>query len=172
MIIRVLVLIVVAITLFFSGGNFWPGQNGEQGSTGEPASQTDQTAPESQTGETSSTGQPAAELPGAFPGPPDQMFNGPLPDTSRLLTVIVQEKHYLWGSNDNSTLPVRKISLEEVVAKARETTGNEQGIRVRIYHVGSALPSAEAELISALKAAGLNENEIFFEQQVIELPQS
>ncbi len=95
----------------------------------------------------------------------------PLPDTSRQLTVIVEETHYLWGTNDNATLPVKPLPLSEIVEKARQAQGDAQGIRVRIYHVGSALPSAETELVAALKAAGLKETEIFFEQRVIELPQ-
>jgi len=104
----------------------------------------------------------------------DDPFSTPpemnLPDTSEMLTVIVEERHYLWATNEAATRPVQRISLEKIVEKARQTEGNPQGIRVRIFHVGSALPSAETELINALKLAGLSELEIFFEQRVIELP--
>ena len=93
-----------------------------------------------------------------------------LPDTTEMLTVIVEERHYLWATNETNTLPVQRISLSEIVDKARQTTGNPQGIRVRIFHVGSALPSAETELVNALKLAGVSELEIYFEQRVIELP--
>ncbi|MEZ5949024.1 MAG: hypothetical protein R3C12_07390 [Planctomycetaceae bacterium] len=92
------------------------------------------------------------------------------PDTSRVLTVIVEEKHYLWGTNTAETVPVKQLDLTEILAKASQAKGDAQGVRVRIYHVGSALPSAENELLAALKGAGLAETEIFFEQRVITLP--
>lgn len=96
----------------------------------------------------------------------------PLPDTSQLLTVIVEERHYLWGTNDAEPIPVQDIALADIIEKARQTQGNEQGIRVRIYHKGSALPSAENELMAALREAGLSETDIYFEQRVYEPPQS
>jgi len=95
-----------------------------------------------------------------------------LPDTSKMLTVIVEDRHYLWGSNSPETKPIQPIELTQIVEKARNTSGNEQGIRVRIFHMGSALPSAENELMTALRDAGLSETDIFFEQRVYEPPQN
>ncbi len=93
-----------------------------------------------------------------------------LPDTSRLLTLIVQERHFLWGTNSIPPAPVQPISLEEITKRAAVTAGDAQGIRVRIFHVGSALPSAEKQLLATLREAGVSETDIHFEQRVLELP--
>ncbi|MCG6157807.1 hypothetical protein [Rubinisphaera margarita] len=102
-----------------------------------------------------------------LPTPPESEKS--YPDISEVITIVVVGKGYVWATNDTTPEIVEPITLEEVLARAKETTGNSQGLRARIFHAGSALPSAENELIKALKETGLSDNAILFEQRVIDL---
>lgn len=113
---------------------------------------------------------PTSEQTTAPADSPETEDSVPLPDTSRLLTVIVQERHFLWGTNSIPPTPVQPISLEQIAERAESAGGDAQGIRVRIFHVGSALPSAEKQLLATLRQAGVSETDIHFEQRVLELP--
>ncbi len=93
----------------------------------------------------------------------------PHPDISEVITVVVVGKGYVWATNEATPEIIEPITLDEIVTKAKATQGNSQGLRARVFHAGSALPSAENELIKSLKDAGLADNAILFEQRVIEL---
>lgn len=93
----------------------------------------------------------------------------PLPDTSQLVTIIVEEKHYLLGTNSTPPKSVKKIELADALEIIKKTKGDKQGIRCKIYYLGSSLPSAETELNNQLKELGLNPSEIYIEQRVLEL---
>ncbi len=92
-----------------------------------------------------------------------------LPDTSQLVTLIVEEKHYLLGTNSTPPKSVKKIELANALEIIKQTKGNEQGIRCRIFYLGSSLPSAETELNNQLKELGLEQSEIYIEQRVLDL---
>ncbi len=92
-----------------------------------------------------------------------------LPDTSQLVTLIVEEKHYLLGTNSTPPKSVKKIELANALEIIKQAKGNEQGIRCRIFYLGSSLPSAETELNNQLKELGLEQSEIYIEQRVLDL---
>lgn len=92
-----------------------------------------------------------------------------LPDTSQMVTLIVEEKHYLLGTNSTPPKSVQKIELAAALEKVKQTKGNQQGIRCRIFYLGSSLPSAETKLNNQLKTLGLDQIEIYIEQRVLEL---
>ncbi len=93
----------------------------------------------------------------------------PLPDTSQLVTVIVEEKHYLLGTNSTPPKPVKKIALADLLELTKQARGNQQGIRCRVYYLGTSLPSAEIELNNQLEKIGLKQNEIQIEQRELKL---
>ena len=93
----------------------------------------------------------------------------PLPDTSQLVTIIVEEKHYLLGTNSTPPKPVKKIALADLLELIKQTKGDQQGIRCRIYYLGSSLPSAEIELNNQLGKIGLKQSEIKIEQRELKL---
>jgi len=91
----------------------------------------------------------------------------PLPDTSQLVTIIVEEKHYLLGTNSTPPQSVKKIELTDALEIIKQAKGDNQGIRCRIFYFGSSLPSAETELNNQLKEVGLDQSEIYIEQRVL-----
>jgi len=93
----------------------------------------------------------------------------PLPDTSQLVTIIIEEKHYLLGTNSTPPKSVKKIELAEALEIIKQTKGDKQGIRCRIFYLGTSLPSAETELNNQLKELGLEQSEIYIEQRTLEL---
>jgi len=109
----------------------------------------------------------------AVPTPPqkktEEETENAKPDTSKVISIIVVASGYQWATNTTSPKPVESITLDEIIEKAKQTEGNAQGVRARIFHAGSALPSAETELIKALKQAGLTELEIDFDQRIIDI---
>ncbi|MBL4885131.1 MAG: hypothetical protein JKY95_11430 [Planctomycetaceae bacterium] len=92
-----------------------------------------------------------------------------LPDNSKMVTMIVEEKHYLLGTNATPPESVQSIELAVALEKVKQTTGNSQGIRCRVFYLGSSLPSAETELNTQLKELGLDQSEIYIEQRVLDL---
>ena len=92
-----------------------------------------------------------------------------LPDTTQMVTLIVEEKHFLLGSNSTPPKIVKPIKLEDALKIVNQTKGNEQGIRCRIFYLGSSLPSAETQLSTQLKELGLTHTDISIEERVLEI---
>ncbi len=99
---------------------------------------------------------------------PEEKAN-PMPDTSEMVTLIVEKNYFLLGTNSTPPKPVKKIALADALEIIKQAKGNQQGIRCRIFYLGSSLPSAETELNNQLKNLGLNQSEIYIEQRVLEL---
>ena len=80
--------------------------------------------------------------------------------TSPLITILIDDRSYrLQISND--TEPVyREISLENIKPLAAKTTGDSNGIRVRILRRETSRQSAETELLNTLNAAGITPDAI------------
>ncbi|HCS51472.1 hypothetical protein [Rubinisphaera sp.] len=91
------------------------------------------------------------------------------PDTSEMISVVVVGTGYRWATNEQAPKSVEEISLDQIVEKAKAAKGNAQGVRARIFHAGSALPSAENQLMDALRQAGLSEESILFDQRIVDL---
>ncbi len=91
------------------------------------------------------------------------------PDTSEMISVVVVGMGYRWTTNEQAPQSVEDITLDKIIEKAQAAKGNAQGVRARIFHAGSALPSAENQLIEALKQAGLSEETILFDQRIVDL---
>ncbi|TWT63989.1 hypothetical protein [Rubinisphaera italica] len=91
------------------------------------------------------------------------------PDTSELISVVVVGTGYRWATNDQSPKSVEEITLDQIIEKVKQSQGNAQGVKARVFHAGSALPSAENQLIEALKQAGLSDEAILFDQRIVDL---
>ena len=89
---------------------------------------------------------------------------GEIPPEDGVLDVWIQDRRFeiRGGANSarhDSARPTA-VPLETVVERARETTGNEDGIRVRIFRAASSRASAEQALKDALEAAGFSEHSL------------
>ncbi len=114
-------------------------------------------------------GDAAPEIPKQPALPETREESIPLPDTSQLVTIIIEEKHYLLGTNSTPPKSVKKIGLAEALEIIKQTKGDKQGIRCRIFYLGTSLPSAETELNNQLKELGLEQSDIYIEQHTLEL---
>ena len=105
------------------------------------------------------------------PTPPVETDQHDQPDTTELITIIVVGKGYHWGTNDPIPTSAGPLTLDQIREKAKTTKGNPQGLRARVFRAGSALPSAENELVQALEAEGLPSASVLFEQRIIDMAQ-
>lgn len=76
-----------------------------------------------------------------------------------MLTVVIYGSEYRLTRSDDPETGI-DMSLSEFVARARKTTGNANGIRVRVLLHESAQEGARFDLLSALKEAGIKPEQI------------
>ena len=97
------------------------------------------------------------------------------PETSNVATVAsaavldirIDNHDYVVPDNDSAT-GVRKVDLDEAVKVAQATTGNDDGIRVRILRSQSARLTAWMTLHDSLVKAGLSEDSIRMPKDLVE----
>jgi hypothetical protein len=77
-----------------------------------------------------------------------------------VLEVVIDGREYSLRQSGDVKDEYVPASLSEVITLAKETPGNRDGVRVRVYRKGSALPSAEEALQRALQDAGLGESAV------------
>lgn len=113
---------------------------------------------------------------GAGPAPKDRVTDSPETETkpppkskpeqispdalSDVLYVSIQGRGYRILGKDGKTEESRAATLEQVVELARATTGDENGIRVRVTRDASARAKTEDDLLQELTGAGLAKESI------------
>lgn len=89
---------------------------------------------------------------------------GDVPPEDGVLDVWIEDRQFAirGGANPRESESTQRtaVPLETVVERARETVGNEDGIRVRIFRAASSRASAEQALKDALEAAGFSEHSL------------
>ena len=84
-----------------------------------------------------------------------------------VLEIRIDNHDYL-VPDDHSATGVRKVDLDEAVKLAQVTTGNDDGIRVRIVRSHSARLTAWATLHDALAKAGMSQDSIRMPKDLVE----
>lgn len=82
----------------------------------------------------------------------------PLTDVVR---VLIDDRDYFLRSPKDDSFTV-KITLPNLIKRIKETTGDNDGIRVRIYERATARVLAEENLKKELTAAGINDAAVFW----------
>jgi hypothetical protein len=99
-------------------------------------------------------------IPGPAPvasGTSTPMPTPPSAGQREILTVIIDGPGYIDGTDESR---FRAVELAEVVALAKATQGDDQGVHVRIRRKKNAQAGARADLIGQLQEAGLKREEI------------
>ncbi len=87
--------------------------------------------------------------------PPEVTAAAPSPVT-HVLKIVIADRSYFLRSPEGD----QPVELKDLVAQAKAATGDEDGIRVRVYRKLTSRPAVEIALNDALVAAGLNEDQI------------
>ena len=85
-------------------------------------------------------------------------------DRPESLSVYIQDRDYYLRVGDGES----PIDLPALVDMARSTTGDGDGIKVRIYQTGSARVTALLQLRDALKAADIPEAAVYTSPEVLD----
>jgi hypothetical protein len=88
-------------------------------------------------------------------------------NTPVVLEIRIDNHDYI-VPDDGSATGVRTVDLDEVVKLAQATTGNDDGIRVRILRTGSARLTAWTTLHDSLVKAGLSLDSIRMPKDLVE----
>jgi len=72
----------------------------------------------------------------------------------KVLDILIDDRSYLIKASSQSQDRYRPAEIKEVIQLAKRTTGDEDGIRVRVYRKGSARVIPESLLKDELKQAG------------------
>ncbi|MFH1303514.1 MAG: hypothetical protein ABIK07_20845 [Planctomycetota bacterium] len=74
----------------------------------------------------------------------------------KVLDILIDDRSYLIKAGSQPQDHYRPAEMEEIVQQARQTTGDEDGIRIRVYRKGSARVIPESLLKEELQKAGLS----------------
>ncbi len=148
-------LICCALMLLLQGLNL--------GSVGIPGSapSADNPAPKTASAQSSQTASRSIDSP-ETPAAPDLSLSG-LP----VLTVLIDERSYRVQVPANPAPLYRDSSLEQIHALASTTTGDSNGIRVRILRRETARQSAETALQQTLEQAGITADAILMPSEIV-----
>lgn len=80
----------------------------------------------------------------------------PASPVTHVLKIVIADRSYFVRSPEGD----QPTELKDVINQAKVATGDEDGIRVRVYRKLTSRPAAEIALNDALIAAGLNEDQI------------
>jgi len=83
------------------------------------------------------------------------------PETSPVLTVLVDADQFRIQSGSDASATFATATLDEIVKRARESTGDEHGVRVRLRFRENAQNGATSDLFKALQErAGIDREAI------------
>lgn len=80
----------------------------------------------------------------------------PASPVTHVVKIVIADRSYFLRSPEGD----QPVELKELVSQAKAATGDEDGIRVRVYRKLTSRPAVEIALNDALIAAGLNEDQI------------
>jgi len=86
----------------------------------------------------------------------------------KTLDILIDDRSYLVKSDSQSREQYHPAELQEIIRLARQATGDEDGIRVRVYRKGSARVVPEAKLKEELKQAGLESQQIDWKVHLVD----
>jgi hypothetical protein len=92
---------------------------------------------------------------------PDEPAEDPT-SSARTLRVVIRDRSYFL----KHALGERLISLEELVAAVKQVSGDDDGIRLRVYRAESSRPTAELQLEEALRAAGIPDSATYWSPDI------
>lgn len=78
----------------------------------------------------------------------------------KVLTVLVSGDKYEVQSGDDAAATFEPYTLEALVEQAKNRTGDEHGVRVRLRFKRDAQEGATSDLVKALQAAGIAREQI------------
>lgn len=84
----------------------------------------------------------------------------PNPAASPLITILIDERSYRLQISADPKPVYREISLESIKPLAAKTTGDSNGIRVRVLRRETSRQSAETQLLDALASSGITPDAI------------
>ena len=90
------------------------------------------------------------------------MFSG------EMLNVVIDEHMYLVQDSGNETEVWRPVELKQLIEAAQQTTGDSNGIRVRIQKKVTSRASAEQRILAALQQAGISSDAVFESSELID----
>lgn len=73
----------------------------------------------------------------------------------KVLDILIDNRSYLIKASSQPQERYRSADIKEVIQQAKRATGDEDGIRIRVYRKGSARVIPESLLKDELKNAGL-----------------
>lgn len=100
-------------------------------------------------------------LPAVFE--PEADIAGVVGDANRVLLVHVEGRTYSIGNQQQDKTVLQDASLDQIVELAKQRSGSDDGIRVRIRRSKSSKATAEIALRDELIKAGLKAEEIEWE---------
>lgn len=86
----------------------------------------------------------------------------------KVLDVLIEERSYLIKSAAQGKDAYRPAEIEEIIGLAKQATGDEDGIRIRVYRKGSARVVPESQLKAALKNAGVSAESIDWKTHLVD----
>lgn len=87
------------------------------------------------------------------PEPKQKISQSELP--LKVLDILIDDRSYLVKASSQPQDQYRPAAIEEIVQQAKQASGDEDGIRIRVYRKGSARVIPESLLKDELKKAGL-----------------
>lgn len=86
----------------------------------------------------------------------------------KVLDILIEDRSYLIKSADQPQKQYRPAEIAEIIRLAKQTTGDEDGIHIRVYRKGSARVTPESQLKDELKKAGLSTQKIDWKTHLVD----
>lgn len=86
----------------------------------------------------------------------------------QVLDILIDDRSYLVKADSQSREQYRPAEMKEIRKLVGQATGDEDGIRVRVYRTGSARVVPEAVLKDELKKAGLEPQQIDWKVHLVD----
>ena len=91
----------------------------------------------------------------------------PVEDTS-VVTVRIDDRIYGVRTINDGEEVFWPTALDEVVQQVKAVSGNQDGVRVRVLRKSTARAAAEQALKKALDAAGVNDDQIYWQREPVD----
>ncbi|WP_339731159.1 hypothetical protein [uncultured Gimesia sp.] len=86
----------------------------------------------------------------------------------QVLDILIENRSYLIKSAVQSQDGYRPAEIDEIIRFAKQASGDEDGIRIRVYRKGSARVIPESQLKDALKRAGVPQQSIDWKTHLVD----
>lgn len=86
----------------------------------------------------------------------------------QVLDILIEDRSYRIKSAVQPQNRYRPAEIEEIIQFAKQTSGDEDGIHIRVYRKGSARVTPESQLKEELKKAGLSQQMIDWKNHLVD----